>query len=151
MHTTAPPLGPEEEAAVMAAANLAERAGAKGFRIGYTSTTPATWYAVAEYGGQAEIGVRGHPNPAAAATALAKRLLTGAKCKCGGLVALSVSGAWAPGESATMLDGSDPSLLRDAPQCLWILEGSRWSPGCDAPPIKLNAIDPASWPPPTGG
>lgn len=73
--------------------------------------------------------------------ALARRLLTGAKCRCGGLVALSVAGAYAPPDNATMLDGSDPRDLRTADHCLWVLEGARWTPACDAPPIDLRRPD----------
>ena len=133
------PLSAEEREAILATADLAERAGATAFQIGYNDHhVPATWFARAEYGPKTRIVQSGHPDPAAAATALARRILTGGKCRCGGLVALSIDGAWAPGDSATMMDGSDPAALRSAPQCLWILEGGRWTPGCDAPPVKLN-------------
>lgn len=141
--------------AVMAAANLAERAGASYFQLGHTDADagPVTWWASVKYG-QTELMAAGHPDPESAATALAKRILTGAKCKCGGLVALSVDGAWAPGDSTTMLDGSDPRVLRNAPHCLWILDGQRWQSGCDAPPLdlKLPWRQPAgdATPPPCG-
>lgn len=137
---------PFDADAVMAAADLASRAGASGFQIGHTDPAegPVTWYATAEYDDNA-ITASGHPDPSAAATALARRILTGGKCRCGGLVALSISGAFAPPDTATMLDGSDPRALRDAPQCLWILEGRRWEPGCDVPPVTLKG-PPAPWP-----
>lgn len=123
---------------VVAAANLAERAGAKSFEVGHTDPVkgPVTWHMTADYGDR-QIIASGHPDPGAAALALADRLLTGAKCKCGGLVALSVAGAFAPPETATMLDGSDPVALRTAEHCLWILVGDRWESSCDAPPLTI--------------
>lgn len=137
----ASPFTAQDRDALLAAADLASRAGASGFHIGYNpDSTPVTWFAVAEYGPR-ELAAEGYPDPASAATALAVRILSGGKCRCGGLVALSVDGAWAPGDSATMLDGSDPAALRNAPQCLWILEGARWTPGCDAPPLPLTGAE----------
>lgn len=136
-------LNPFDVDAVVACANLAERAGASSFECGYDPDRDADsrWYATAEYSrGGHQLAVDGHPSPEAAAMALAGRILTGAKCRCGGLVALSVDGAWAPPDSATMYDGSDPRVLRDAPQCLWILDGQRWEPGCDAPALAIKPI-----------
>lgn len=142
---------PEDGDAILAAANMAERAGATAFDIGHSDPDagPVTWYAAAEYGPAVRIQVDGLPGPAEAAMALARRLLTGAKCRCGSLVALSEAGAFAPPASATMLDGSDPRALRGAEHCLWILEGARWEPGCDAPPLT---VDPGFYKalPPTG-
>lgn len=125
---------------MLAAANLAERAGATAFDIGHSDPDvgPVSWHAIAEYGPGKGIQVDGLPDPVAAAMALARRLLTGAKCKCGGLVALSEAGAYAPPAHATMLDGSDPRTLWDAEHCLWILQGARWEPGCDAPPLTAD-------------
>lgn len=136
-------IDPLEVEAVLACANLAERAGASGFRIGHSDPDagPVTWFCAAEYGAR-DIAASGHPDPAAAAMALAKRIMTGAKCRCGRLVALSVLGAMAPPASATMLDGSDPLALRNAGLCLWMLEGRRWEPGCDAPPLDVRAAAP---------
>lgn len=138
-------LNPFDADAVVACADLAERAGASSFECGYDPDRDerTRWYAKAEYAnGGHQLVASGHPGPEAAAMALAARILTGAKCKCGGLVALSVDGAWAPAASATMLDGSDPRVLRDAPQCLWILDGQRWESGCDAPALAVRP-DPA--------
>jgi len=132
------PLAPEQQAAVLAVADLAHRAGATGFRIGYNpDDTPTTWFAAAEYGPNTEITVDGFDDPEAAANALAARILTGGKCRCGKLVALSIDGAYAPGDDCTMLDGSDPRVLRTAGQCLWMLEGDQWTSGCDAPPLSV--------------
>lgn len=105
--------------AVIAAADLADRAGASGLEIGFTGDPDgpmheARWYAHAQYRG-ARIIVEEHTSPAAAATALAIRLLTGATCRCGQAVTLT-----------------------DAPNaCRWTLEGKRWEPGCTAPAIRM--------------
>lgn len=125
--------------AVIAAADLAERSGARAVEYGHTDPDagPVTWYSTADYDGGRQITTAGHPDPGAAAMALSERLLTGAKCRCGALVALSVAGAFAPPDTATMMDGSDPRALRDAEHCLWILDGDRWEPGCDAPPLTI--------------
>lgn len=105
----------DDKAAVLAAADLAVRAGAVGFAIDYSAGPPVTWHTQAFYKG-ARVFVRGLATPAEAATALAVRLLTGANCKCGQKVALR--------------DG--------APGCPWRLVGRRWEPGCDAPPFELS-------------
>lgn len=135
-----PDIDPLDGEAVLACADLAGRAGASGFRIGHTDPDagPVTWFCTAEYGAD-EITASGHPDPALAAMALAQRILTGGKCRCGRLVALSVSGALPPPDDATMLDGSDPKALRGAGQCLWMLEGRRWEPGCDAALLTMPA------------
>lgn len=107
------PMNPMQLDAVLAAADLADRAGAKGFDIGYTEDNPPTWHATAFYVGK-RLFVDGYPNPEDAATGLSERLLTGAACKCGRKV----------------------TLRADTPGCLWRLDGRRWSPGCDVPPIE---------------
>lgn len=114
---------PDEEAVVVACANLAYRAGATGMELGYLGDpqgpmAQAQWYAYATYRG-ARIMTGDHTSPAAAAMALAIRLLAGATCRCG-----------------------QPVTLTDAPTgCRWTLDGKRWEPGCDAPPIRIAGAD----------
>jgi hypothetical protein len=106
----------EARLAVRAAADLAERAGAAEFDIGYDRQDPTIWHATATYQGM-KFFVDGQPSAEAAANALSHRLLTGAACKCGRTVALR--------------DG--------AKGCRWRREGPRWVPGCDAPALELPA------------
>lgn len=100
-----------------ACVNLVDRAGASGFEIGHmhedVHVEQAGWYAVAFYQG-ARITTDEHKSPELAALALAQRLLSGATCRCGRLVTLS-----------------------DGEGCRWSLQGARWVPGCDAPPITV--------------
>lgn len=100
--------------AVLAVADLVDRAGATHFDMGFDEGDSITWHAQAFYRG-ARLFVGGQPTPEVAATALAVELLTGAACKCGQKV----------------------SLRPEVPGCLWRLEGRRWVPGCDAPAIEL--------------
>ena len=121
-----------DEDAVMACADLVGRTGAREFRIGYLSDDPPYgWYAHASYRG-ARISTGDHPRPAEAADALCRRLLTGAKCTgCGGLVALSGSGAVAF-DSPAMADGSTWTAEEAAAteQCRWRRMGPKWVMGC---------------------
>lgn len=125
-----------QEDKVVAAADLVGRAGATGFEIGYlyddVPPEQAAWYAHAQYKG-ARIIAENHPHPADAAEALAVKLLTGAKCKCGRLVALDTDGAIAF-RKPVMADGSTftAAEARRAGQCRWRREGKRWTSGCDA-------------------
>jgi hypothetical protein len=111
---------------LIACTDLADRAGATSFEIGWTCPhTPdeggghhcgdETWWAIAQWKG-ARLMVESHPSPSGAALALAERILTGGACRCGQPVALS--------------DG--------ATGCRWRLTGKRWEPGCDAPPIRVK-------------
>lgn len=104
---------------VIACADLAGRAGASGFEIGYAGdehgpVEEARWYAVATYQG-ARLIADEHQSPSAAALALAERLLSGARCRCTQTVTLSDEG----------------------PGCRWRLVGRRWEPGCDAAPVTV--------------
>lgn len=118
---------------VIAAADLVGRTGATDFEIGYLNgdvpMAEAGWYAVAVFRGAKiiEEAVR----PAEAAEALAIRLLTGAKCKCGRLVALHAGGAMA--FNAAMADGTNWTVeeARAAGQCRWRRDGKRWRRGCE--------------------
>lgn len=112
------------------------RSGATGFQIGcLRNDVPAHlagWYAHAQYRG-ARIIAENHPGPVEAAEALARKLLTGAKCKCGKLVALSDHGAFAYDE-AGMADGSvwTAQAAAAAGQCRWRRNGPRWEGGCQS-------------------
>lgn len=108
---------------ITACADLVDRAGATSFDIGYLHDNPDNpgWYAIAYYQG-ARITADDHRTPAAAALALAERLLTRAACRCGDTVTLSDS----------------------RPGCRWQLRGARWEPGCDAPPIHARRGDHAA-------
>ena len=101
---------------VIACADLAGRAGAREFEMGYLDDDPSApgWWAQATYRG-AKIIKDGHGTPEAAALALATRLLSGATCRC-----------------------TKPVTLADAVHgaCRWQLVGKRWEPGCDAKPIR---------------
>src|SRR5690348_5749143 len=124
-----------DEDALIAAADLVGRSGAKGFQIGYlhedVPAEQAGWYAYAQYQG-ARITTEEHRGPVEAAEALARRLLEGGKCtRCGGLIALSSKGAvFYP--DAVMADGSRFTLkqAQASPQCRWSRQGRRWVPGC---------------------
>jgi hypothetical protein len=131
-----------DQDAVLAAANLADRAGARSFKIGYlhddVPVDQADWYAEAQYKG-VRIIAEHHPGPVEAAEALARRLLDGAKCRCGRLVALSDDGAMGY-RDAKLLDGTTwtPTQAAKAGQCRWTRLGKRWEPGCNAPPIRMK-------------
>lgn len=123
----------EDEEIVAACANLVGRTGAKSFELAYlhedVPVEQAGWYALAQLQG-ARISVEDQPGPVAAAKALAERILEGAKCRCGRLVALSPEGAVA--FNATMADGSEWTVEQaaEAGQCLWQRVGPRWEMGC---------------------
>lgn len=131
-----------DEDAVVAAVDLVGRAGATEFEVGYlhddVPAEEAGWYAHAKYRGT-RITEENHRGPTEAAEALARRILTGGRCRCGKLVALSDSGATAF-PTATMADGSTWTAedAAKAGQCRWTRIGKRWEPGCDAPPIRPN-------------
>jgi hypothetical protein len=105
---------------VIACADLVGRAGAEDFEIGYlhddVPAEEAGWYAVARYRG-ARLTADDHRSPSTAAVALAERLLTDARCRCG--------------QAVTLADGRAG--------CRWQLAGKRWEPGCDARPIRMAA------------
>jgi hypothetical protein len=124
--------GPDE--ALFAAVDLVARTGATNFEIGYlhedVPAPDAAWYAHAQYKGT-RITEENHRGPVQAAEALARRLLTGARCKCGKLVALSGDGAVAF-RQAVMSDGTSWSLDEavSAGQCRWRREGHHWVSAC---------------------
>jgi hypothetical protein len=136
-----------DQDAVIAAADLADRAGARSLTVGWDcphapdaddehACEQVTWHATAQFKGT-RVTVERHPGPVEAVEALARRLLTGARCRCGKLVALSDEGAWVdPG--GTLLDGTrlTPKQAKRMGQCRWTRRGKRWEPGCNAPPIR---------------
>lgn len=130
-------LGPTQHQLMLACVDLVGRAGGRKFEIGYlhddVPVDQAAWYAHVEYRG-ARIFVENHSGPAEAADALARKLLTGGKCRCGRLVALSRDGAIAYADT-TMADGSRWTVAeaRAAGQCLWKRSGARWDPSCPPP------------------
>ncbi len=127
----------EARNAIDAIADLAGRCGAREFQIGYlhddVPLDEMAWYAQLKFQGTRLI-VENQPSPAAAAQGLAERILTGAQCRCGKLVALSDDGAVAY-HSATLIGGE--KWTRDqaqaAGQCRWRLVGVRWEPSCPEP------------------
>ena len=128
-----------DEDLLVACADLVGRCGASNFEIGWLNDPGepaytkhgAQWYAHAQLRG-ARITAEDHPGPTEACDALCVRLLTGAKCKCGKLVALSSAGAIAY-DDVTMADGT--TWTRDEAkrvgQCRWVRDGKRWKRGCE--------------------
>lgn len=134
------------EDVVLAAIDLAARAGAKSIEIGYlhddVPVAEAAWYATAQYRG-AKITCEGQTHPVMAAEGLARRLLTGAKCMhCGALVALDSAGAYAG--DATLMDGT-PWLVEQqvaAGVCRWWRDGRVWRRGCEKTTGEFAATAP---------
>lgn len=125
-----------DEDAVHAAADLVGRAGATRLEVGWlhdgVPVEDAAWYASAHYRGTRVIE-ENYPGPVEALTALARRLLTGAMCRCGRLVSLDDAGAvFYPG--TRYADGStrDEAQVRAAGLCRWTREGNRWYGACGA-------------------
>lgn len=132
-----------DEDALFAAVDLVGRCGATGFDLGFlhddVPIETAAWYAFARFKGTRVIE-EGYPGPVEAAEALARRLLTGAKCvSCGGLIALSDAGAIAY-EQAQMADGSTWTVeqARAAGLCRWERRRDTWVSGCKAPGSKTR-------------
>jgi len=121
-----------DEDALIAAVELVGRTGAKGFQIGYLNDEPPQrWYAYAQYQGT-RITADEHRGPVEAAEALARRLLEGGKCtRCGGVIALSGTGAMVYPE-ATLTDGTrwTATDAAAAGQCRWARMGNHWAAGC---------------------
>jgi hypothetical protein len=123
-----------DDDALVAGVALVGRTGATGVEIGYVKegvpVAEADWYAEAQYRG-ARMFVEHHAGPVEAVEALARKLMSGARCvHCGGLVALSDRGAMAhPG---LMGDGKVWTLdeIRAAGQCRYTRMGREWVRGC---------------------
>lgn len=125
-----------DEDALVAAADLVGRTGATRFEVGYldedATVAEARWYAHAQFEG-ARVTVEEQPGPVEAAEGLARRLLTGARCRCGGVVALSSAGGTFF-RGARMADGTQwrEGAARAAGPCRWTREGARWYGACGA-------------------
>jgi hypothetical protein len=136
-----PEIAPFDQDALLAAVDLVGRTGAHDFEVGWLNDEddPAyaergpEWWAKAKYEGR-RIDVEGFARPDVAAHALAVRLLTGAKCRCGRLVALSDDGATAYPD-VEMADGTrwTAEEARAAGQCRWRRNGAKWEPSCPNP------------------
>lgn len=107
---------------ITACANLAERAGARNFEVGYVHedvpVEEAGWYAHVTFVG-ARIIAENHTSPGNAALELAQKLLTNGLCRCGQRV----------------------TLTDFAAGCRWRLVGPRWEPSCDTPLIRVTGGD----------
>lgn len=121
--------------------DLIGRTGARDLVIGFVHDDvppdQAGWYATASYKG-AKVISEDHKGPVEAVEALARRLLTGAKCThCEGLIALSDHGALFYA-GATMADGSTftEQQARNRPHCRYRRVGNRWVRGCSLPPNR---------------
>lgn len=131
-----------DEDALIAAVDLVGRTGATNFEVGYLNDEgePAfaqhgpQWWAKAQYKG-ARIDVEDFTRPDDAAHALALRLLTGSKCRCGRLVRLAGDDSAFAFMDAQMADGSRWTAQEavDAGQCEWKRHGRRWEPSCPNP------------------
>lgn len=125
-----------DEDAVAAVIDLVGRTGATGLQFGCLHEDrpvhEADWWAHAQFKGS-RITVEHHAGPQEALDALARRLLTGALCRCGRLVALSDVGAFAY-NSATLADGRQLTAEEAAQlgQCRWRRVGPRWHRGCES-------------------
>jgi hypothetical protein len=129
----------KQEARIIAAADLAGRAGAREFQIGYLHENvpmhEAGWFAHAQFRG-ARITAEDASSPGDAAEALAVKLLTGARCSCGKLVQLVPGGALAFMRTQ-MADGTTWTAEEAAAagQCRWTRLGPRWHKGCAPLPV----------------
>ncbi len=130
---------PLDEDVLLACVELVGRSGSKNFEIGWLNDPGESayekhgpqWYAHAQYKG-ARITAEDHPGPTEACEALAVELLTGAKCKCKKLIALSAFGAIAY-DDVRMADGSTWTFAEAerAGLCRWRRRGKHWKRGCE--------------------
>lgn len=90
------------------------------------------WYAFADLSG-IRVAVEGRTSAPSALDALVLRLLTGARCECGKLVAFADDGAYAYSR-AVLSDGSEWTLpaAAAAGQCRWRRVGTRWHSACES-------------------
>ncbi len=127
-------MGTVDEKRLFAATDLVTRTGSVGFEIGYLNddvpAEDADWWAAALYKG-ARITTEHHKGPVEAAEALAVKLLTGARCKCGKLVNIAGIGAFAF-RNPVMADGKPFPVAEAAAagQCKWEIAGTRWESAC---------------------
>lgn len=131
---------PQEELdVILACTDVVGRSGARNFEMGYlhdgVPTDQAGWWARAQYGGY-RMTVEG-ASPADVAEKLCERVLRGAKCLCGKLVALDPEAAFAYFD-VTLRDGTrwTAAQAAEAGQCLWQRDGPKWVRGCEARQAK---------------
>lgn len=135
-------MGDDFENIIQATADLCDRSGARGFEVGYlhddVPAEEADWYASAQFRG-ARVIAEHHVGPADAAFALAMKLLTGAKCRCGKLVSLVDGGAVAFAKSSLAHNFGEWSATAAAAagQCRWRREEAQWVPSCTAPSMTI--------------
>lgn len=121
---------------IVACTDVVGRSGARDFEIGYlhdgVPMDRAGWWARAQYGGY-RIQVEG-VSPVDVAQKLTERVLRGAKCICGKLVALEREAAFAYFQ-ATLSDGTKWTAAdaAEAGQCLWLRRGAKYVRGCEDP------------------
>lgn len=146
-----------DQDAVIAAADLVGRSGARNLTLGWDCphtpdasddhTCPQViWYAAAQYRGTRIITER-HPGPVEAAEALARRLLSGATCRCGRLVTLSDVAAVVFDKPRAVIAaqlqelGLEMVSAKRAAKvgfCRWTRRGKQWEPSCNASPIRVK-------------
>ena len=146
-----------DEDALVATVDLVGRSGARNFELGWDcphspgepdghSCPEVRWHAHAQYRG-VRITEEGRPGPVEAAEALARRLLSGATCRCGRLVTLSDTSAVVFTQPRSAIQdqlrelGLEMVSAKRAAKvgfCRWTRQGRRWEPSCDAPPITVK-------------
>lgn len=119
---------------LVAGYDLVGRTGSRDVTVGTTSHgATGSWWAAAKYPG-ARIQVDNEATAGAAMDALAAKILTGGKCRCGRLVAMQSGGAvFFPG--AAYADGKPltEQQVRATGQCRWRRYATMWLSACDAP------------------
>lgn len=130
---------------IMACVDVVGRSGARDFEMGYlherVPMNQAGWWARAQYRGY-RMSVEG-AGPVDVAQKLTERVLRGAKCICGKLVALELESAFAYHE-VLLRDGSTWTA-RDAAaagQCLWQRNGAKYARGCQDRPQRAPRREP---------
>jgi hypothetical protein len=122
--TESPDLG--DKLVIAAAADLINRTGATRVEVGDDA---GEWFASARFPNGHRLIVERFPGPASALDALARHVITGGRCKCGGLVA--VEDAPAVEHDADLIDGTRVTAERGV--CRWRRYSNLWVAGCDAP------------------
>jgi hypothetical protein len=138
-----PELAPSDKDALLAAADVVRRSGALSFKVGVCDTEnefgwKKGWWAAAFYSGARLIGVDGWPGPTQAAEALARRLIDGARCKCGRVATLEGSSPLFPKKRLTDEAIWSVEEQLKAGQCVWTRQGGDWRSGC-APQAASSA------------
>lgn len=135
--------------AVVAAAELAHRAGGREFEVGYlhddVPAEQAGWYAHVKLRG-GRLTAEDHVGPSEAADALAERILAGGQCQnCGGFTVTTDAPAYRVPAEATLADGSTRTAadVAEAGFCRWRRHGDRWRRDCDGGPHQPAGQKPA--------